>query len=43
MKAHLDGFDYAEIAEITGQTVAAVSMRLSRAKQKLRKMYEDGK
>lgn len=43
VKAHLDGFDYAEIAEITGLTVAAVSMRLSRAKQKLRKMYEDGK
>lgn len=43
VKAHLDGFDYSEIAEIVGMSVAAVSMRLSRAKQKLRKMYEDGK
>ena len=40
VKAHLDGFDYAEIAEMVGISVAAVSMRLSRAKQKLRKMYE---
>ena len=43
VKAHLDGFDYAEIAEMVGISVAAVSMRLSRAKRKLRKMYEDGK
>jgi RNA polymerase sigma factor (sigma-70 family) len=43
VKAHLDGFDYAEIAEMVGISVAAVSMRLSRAKQKLRKMYEDEK
>lgn len=43
VKAHLDGFDYAEIAQMVGISVAAVSMRLSRAKQKLRKMYEDGK
>ena len=40
VKAHLDGFDYAEIAEMVGISVAAVSMRLSRAKRKLRKMYE---
>lgn len=37
--AHLLGFNYAEIAQSTGLTVAAVSMRLTRALRKLRKQY----
>lgn len=41
VKAHLYGFGYSEIARMTGLTVAAVSMRLTRAKRKLRKLYED--
>lgn len=39
IKAHAQGFSYAEIAKITGLTVAAVSVRLSRALRKLRKKY----
>lgn len=34
---HAQGFGYKEIAEATGLTVAAVSMRLTRALRKLRK------
>ena len=39
IKAHVQGFSYAEIAKITGLTVGAVSMRLTRALRKLRKQY----
>ncbi|MBQ8702809.1 MAG: sigma-70 family RNA polymerase sigma factor [Bacteroidales bacterium] len=39
VKAHAQGFSYAEIAKITGLSVAAVSMRLTRALRKLRKQY----
>ena len=39
VKAHAQGFSYAETAKITGLTVAAVSMRLTRALRKLRKQY----
>lgn len=39
IKAHAHGFGYSEIAKITGLTVAAVSMRLTRALRKLRKEY----
>lgn len=39
IKAHAQGFSYAEIAKITGLTVAAVSMRLIRALRKLRKQF----
>ena len=39
IKAHIQGFDYTEIARITGLSVAAVSMRLTRALRKLRKQY----
>lgn len=40
IKAHVQGFRYAEIAQITGLSVAAVSMRLTRALRKLRKRYD---
>ena len=36
---HAHGYSYAEIAKITGLSVAAVSMRLTRALRKLRKQY----
>lgn len=39
IKAHAQGFSYAEIAKATGLSVAAVSMRLTRALRKLRKQY----
>ena len=39
IKAHAQGFNYSEIAKITGLTVGAVSMRLTRALRKLRKQY----
>ncbi len=39
VKTHAQGYCYAEIAKITGLTVGAVSMRLSRALRKLRKQY----
>ena len=39
IKAHAQGFSYAEIAKITGLTVAAVSMRLTRALRKIRKQF----
>lgn len=39
IKAHAQGYGYKEIAEITGLSIAAVSMRLTRALRKLRKMY----
>ena len=36
VRASLDGFDYSEIAQITHLTIAAVAMRLSRVKQKIK-------
>ncbi len=39
VKAHSQGFGYAEIGKITGLTTAAVSMRLTRALRKLRKQF----
>ena len=39
IKARVQGFSYAEIANITGLTIGAVSMRLSRALRKIRKQY----
>ena len=39
IKAHAQGFSYAEIANITGLKIGAVSMRLTRALRKLRKQY----
>ena len=39
IKAHAQGYGYKEIAKITGLSIAAVSMRLTRALRKLRKMY----
>lgn len=39
VKAHVQGFVYKEVADITGLSIAAVSMRLSRALRKLRKLY----
>lgn len=38
VRANIDGFDYAEIAEITRLSVGAVGMRLSRAKEKIKKI-----
>ncbi len=40
IKAHAQGFSYKETAQITGLTVAAVSVRLMRALRKLRKEYD---
>ena len=39
INAHAQGYGYKEISQITGLSVAAVSMRLSRALRKLRKHY----
>ena len=39
IKAHSQGYGYKEIAKITGLSIAAVSMRLTRALRKLRKLY----
>lgn len=39
IKAHAQGYGYKEIAKITGLSIAAVSMRLTRALRKLRKLY----
>ncbi|MBR1834452.1 MAG: sigma-70 family RNA polymerase sigma factor [Bacteroidales bacterium] len=39
VNAHAQGYSHAEIAQITGLSVAAVGMRLSRALRKLRKQY----
>ncbi len=40
VRAYVQGFKYAEIAQITGLSVGAVSMRLSRALRKIRKLLE---
>ena len=39
--AHLDGYSLHETAHMTGLTTAAVAMRLSRAKKRLRKRYDE--
>lgn len=39
IKAHAKGYGYKDIAKITGLSIAAVSMRLTRALRKLRKLY----
>ena len=41
VRAHLDGFSYQEIAVMTHSTQGAVSMRIARAKDKLKRMYEN--
>ncbi len=38
LRASIDGFDYSEIAEITQLSVGAIGMRLSRAKDKIKKI-----
>ena len=40
IRAFLDGFSYKEIAEMTGSSVGAVAMRITRIKRKLKNMYE---
>ncbi|MBR1849781.1 MAG: sigma-70 family RNA polymerase sigma factor [Bacteroidales bacterium] len=40
VRAHLDGFSNAEIATICGSTTAAIAMKLSRIKKKLKHKYE---
>jgi len=40
IRAHLDGFSYQEIAEMTGKTVGSVAMSIARIKKRLKKMYE---
>lgn len=40
IKAHAQGYGYKDIAKITGLSIAAVSMRLTRALRKLRKLYK---
>lgn len=40
LRATLDGFSYKEIADMTGNTVGAVAMRIARTKRKLKQMYE---
>ena len=41
IRAHLDGFSYKEIADMTESTVGAVAMRIARTKRRLKKMYEE--
>lgn len=43
VKSSMAGFDYSEISEITELSVGAVAMRLSRAKEKLKKALSDEK
>ncbi|MBQ8957891.1 MAG: sigma-70 family RNA polymerase sigma factor [Bacteroidales bacterium] len=40
IRAFLDGFSYKEIADMTGNSVGAVAMRIARSKHKLKQMYE---
>lgn len=40
IRAHLDGFSYKEIADMTESTVGAVAMRIARTKRKLKQLYE---
>lgn len=39
IRVHVQGYGYKDIAKITGLSIAAVSMRLTRALRKLRKLY----
>lgn len=41
IRAHLDGFSYKEIADMTESTVGAVAMRIARTKRRLKKKYEE--
>ena len=40
VRAFLDGFSYKEIADMTGNSVGAIAMRIARTKRLLKKMYE---
>lgn len=40
IRAFLDGFSYKEIADMTGNTVGAVAMRIARIKRRLKRMFE---
>jgi len=40
IRAHLDGFSYKEIAEMTDLTEGAVAMRIARTKQQLKELFE---
>lgn len=40
IRAHLDGFSYKEIAEMTGSSVGSVAMRIARIKRKLKQIIE---
>lgn len=40
IRAHLDGFSYHEIAEMTDLKEGAIAMRISRIKQHLKEMFE---
>lgn len=39
VRAHIQGFSYAEIGQMTGLSAPAVGMRLSRCLKKLKKLY----
>jgi RNA polymerase sigma-70 factor (ECF subfamily) len=43
IRAHLDGFSYQEIADMTNLTTSAVAMRIVRTKQQLKTMFENEK
>ena len=43
IRAHLDGFTYQEIADMTDMTEGAVAMRISRIKKQLKEMYDNEK
>lgn len=40
VRAFLDGFSYKEIADMNNTSIGAVAMRIARAKQRLRQLYE---
>ena len=40
VRAFLDGFSYKEIADMTGNSVGAVAMRIARSKHQLKKLFE---
>lgn len=40
IRAHLDGFTYKEIAQMTGGNAASVAMQVNRIRKKLKKWYE---
>ena len=41
IRAFLDGFSYKEIADMMGNSVGAVAMRIARTKKQLKRMYEN--